>query len=79
MAERPDGVAALELGDRLLKRPHRRGAEPPIGVFLLVRFERSCGRKQNGGAAIDRRIDEAVEALRLAPGMRKPRILLLTW
>ena len=84
MAERPDGVeprgmTALELGDRFLERPHRGRAEPPIGVFLLVGFKRRSGRKQDGGAAIDRRIDEAVEASRLASGMCQPRVLLLTW
>ena len=84
MAERPDGVeprgvTALELGDRFVERPHRRRAEPPIGVFLIVGFERRGGRKQDGRAAIDRRIDEAVEASRLAAGMGEPRVLLLTW
>ena len=72
-------MAALEFGDGLGERLDRRRAEPPIGLLLIVAFERGCGRKQDGRAAIDRRVDETVEALRIAPGMGKPRAWFLIW
>ena len=75
----PRGVAAFELGNRLFERLHRGCAEPPIGELLFVGFERRRGGKQDGGAAIDRRIDETVETLRVTPGVRQPRIRFLTW
>ena len=71
-------MTALELSDRLLKRPHRGRAEAAIGEFLLVGFERRGGREQDGRAAIDRRVDKAVEMLRVAPGMSEPLESLTT-
>ena len=73
------GVAALELGDRLLQRPDRGRAEPSIGEFLVVGFEARDARKQHGRAPIDRGIDKSVKSLWFSPGMGEPRVLLLSW
>src|SRR5262245_20300549 len=72
-------MAALEFGDGFGQRLDRRRAEPAVGVFLIVGFERGRCRKQDGRAAIDRRVDEAVEVPRVTSGMGEPRGLLLLW
>jgi hypothetical protein len=83
MAESPDGVSsvapALKLGDRFGKRLDGGRAEPSIGEFLIIGLERRRSRKQDRRAAIDRRIDEAVEMPWVAPSVRQPRAWFLIW
>ena len=75
-----DGAAraAFDLGDHVLQRPVRLGAAQPVGQHALAAPRRHRApfrhrRIQHGGAAQQRRIDEAVHALAGAAGVRQPR------
>ena len=79
-ARADDGAAcaAFDLGDHVLQRPVRLRSAETIGqhAFATLRLERAPFRDrriQHGGAAQQRRIDEAVHVLAGATGVRQPR------
>ena len=61
--------AALDLGDGLLERLDGRRRGAAVGVLLVALPQLLDGRKEDGRAAVDRRIDEAVVVVRRAPRM----------
>ncbi len=76
-----DGAAraALDLGDDVLQRPMRGTAAQPIGQHALAAHPAQPlalgdGGIQHGGAAQQRRVDEAVGRLVRPPGVRQPGV-----
>ena len=66
-------VRAFDRGKRLLEGIGGRRAVAPVAHALIGRsgcgLERREGREQHGGGVVDRRVDDAVVVLGVAPGM----------
>ncbi len=61
--------AALDLGNGLLHSLDGRRARASVGVFLVAVPQLLDGREEDGRAAVDRRVDEAIIVMRRAPRM----------